>query len=317
MRHFLWYALLAMAAWVSTAPAPAQEQQAPVNVASENDDDLPGAPVADEPPAGDEAEDGPQTEAPARYTVGPGDVLDVTVFDDPELSRLVTVQHGGEIAFPLLGDVVVAGLSVDEIEHLMEQRLGKDFLVDPHVNVKVKEFRSQWVTAVGEVARPGKYYLNGPMTLLDLLTEAGGFTAQASGEIVISRLDGSFEDGGGTRSVILSRERSTSAQKEALSMPLASGDLVTATALQHFYISGEVKSPGTYPVTPGLTVLKAVSLAGGLTKYGSKGKVEILRKTASGEPHRIKADLDDIENGKKPDIPLAAQDIIKIGKRVF
>jgi protein involved in polysaccharide export with SLBB domain len=126
------------------------------------------------------------------------------------------------------------------------------------------------------------------------------------------------ENGGGEPvRVFLSPEQPPSQQKAALSLQLGNGDIVTATSTQFFYVSGEVKSPGSYPITPGLTVLKAVSVAGGLTKFGSKGKVEILRKASQGEAKRIKVDLDDIESGKKPDVPLEAEDIIKVGKRVF
>lgn len=255
--------------------------------------------------------------ATLAYRLGPGDVLDVAVYDEPNLSRLFTVQHGGEISFPLLGEIQISGLTVDETKQRLEQLLEKDYLVDPQISVKVKEFRSQWVTLIGEAARPGKYYLDGPTTMLDILTEAGGFTTQASGEVVVSRLSGTFDDGSEMRRVWLSQDMSAEQQKAALSMLLESGDLLTVSSQASIYVSGEVKSPGSYPLTAGLTVLKAVSLSGGLAKFGSKGKVEILRKNESGKPERIKVDLGDIENGKKPDVPLAPGDIVKVGKRVF
>jgi polysaccharide export outer membrane protein len=261
------------------------------------------------------------------YRVGPGDVLEVDVYDDPDLSGLVTVQHAGEISFPLLGDIPVDGMTVKEVQTTLVRLLAKDYLVDPQVIVRVKEHRSQWVTLVGEVVRPGKYYLQGSKTMLELLTEAGGFTSRASGEVIVSRLDGKEPalfatdgDGSGTSApvrVFLTPDQPPSEQKEALSFRLRSGDIVTATSTQFFFISGDVKRPGSYPITSGLTVLKAVSVAGGLTKFGAKGKVEILRKTSNGESDRIKVDLDDIEDGKKPDVPLQSEDIIKVGKRVF
>lgn len=261
------------------------------------------------------------------YRVGPGDILEVDVYDDPDLSGLVTVQHSGDISFPLLGDVVIEGLTVKEVQAKLVELLARDYLVDPQVVVRVKEHRSQWVTLVGEVVRPGKYYLQGKKTMLDLLTEAGGFTTRASGEVIVSRLDQhqprlfASDDGGDDRDgavrIFLSPDQPPSEQKEALSFPLKSGDIVTATSTQFFFISGEVKRPGSYPVTAGLTVLQAVSVAGGLSKFGAKGKVEILRKTSDGNTERIKVDLEDIENGKKPDVPLRAEDIIKVGKRVF
>ncbi len=275
------------------------------------------------PPGVQAQENGGNVSVDADYRVGPGDVLEVEVYDDPDLSGLVTVQHGGEISFPLLGDLGVNGLTVREVRETLTRLLAKDYLVDPQVTVRVKEHRSQWITLVGEIVRPGKYYLQGSKTLLELLTEAGGFTGQASGVVVITRLDGSEIPAGGDNGgnepvrISVSPDQPPAQQKAALSLQLGNGDIVTATSTQFFYVSGEVKNPGSYPITPGLTVLKAVSVAGGLTKFGSKGKVEILRKGSQSDTERIKVDLGDIEGGKKPDVPLEAEDMIKVGKRVF
>jgi len=251
------------------------------------------------------------------YRTGPGDVLDVIVFEEEDLTRLVTVQHGGEISFPLIGEVRVAGLTLKEVQIQITELLGKDFLRDPHVSVKVKEYLSQWVTLVGEVGRPGKYYLTGPKSLLDLLTEAGGFTSKANGELVVTRLNGTFDDGTSFKQVWLSRDMPTDDQKNALALNLASGDLITIAGQDSVYVNGEVNNPGSYGLTSGLTVLQAISQAGGLSKYGSKGKVEILRNQTAGEPERIKVDLGDIEKGKKTDILLAPGDVIRVGKRIF
>ena len=275
------------------------------------------------PPGARAQDNGDNVSVDADYRVGPGDVLEVEVYDDPDLSGLVTVQHGGEISFPLLGDVDVNGLTVREVRETLTRLLAKDYLVDPQVTVRVKEHRSQWVTLVGEVVRPGKYFLQGSKTLLELLTEAGGFTSQASGEVVVSRSEATGTPAGGENGgsepvrIFLSPDQPPAQQKAALSLHMGNGDIVTATSTQFFYVSGEVKNPGSYPITPGLTVLKAVSVAGGLTKFGSKGKVEILRKVSQRNTERIKVDLGDIEGGKKPDVPLKPEDIIKVGKRVF
>ncbi len=257
------------------------------------------------------------------YRVGPGDVLEIDVYDDPDLSCLATVQHAGDISFPLLGDITIKGMTVKEVQATLVELLAKDYLVDPQVIVRVKEYRSQWVTVIGEVVRPGKYYLQGSKSMLELLTEAGGFTSRASGEVIVSRLDQpqpslfmTEDNGNGAESAVrifLTPDQPPSEQKEALSYRLRSGDIVTATSTRFFFISGEVKRPGSYPITGGLTVLKAVSVAGGLTKFGAKGKVEILRRGSE----RIKVNLGDIENGKKLDVPLEPEDIIKVGKRLF
>ncbi len=181
----------------------------------------------------------------------------------------------------------------------------------------MKEYLSQWVTLVGEVGRPGKYYLTGPKSLLDLLTEAGGFTSKANGQLVVTRLDGVFDDGTSIKRVWLSRDMPTDEQKRALALNLSSGDLITIAGQDSVYVNGHVNSPGSYALTSGLTVLQAISQAGGLSKYGSKGKVEILRNQSAGEPERIKVNLGDIEKGKKTDILLAPGDVVRVGKRVF
>ncbi len=257
----------------------------------------------------------PEPESNA-YRVGPGDVLDVVVFEEEDLTRLVTVQHGGEISFPLIGEIPVGGLTLKEVRGQITELLGKDYLIDPQVTVKVKEYLSQWVTVVGEVGRPGKYYLTGPKTLLDLLTEAGGFTSKASGALVVTRLNGVFDDGTSLKQVWLSRDMPTDEQQKTLALNLSSGDLITVAWQDSVYINGAVNKPGSYALTVGLTVLQAISQAGGLNKFGSKGKVEILRNQTSGEPERIKVNLGDIEKGKQADIPLAPGDVIRVGKRV-
>ena len=271
------------------------------------------APPAETTPEG-EVDVDPESEV---YRVGPGDVLDVVVYGEDDLTRLVTVQHGGEISFPLIGEIQVKGLTLKEVRERIGELLAKDYLVDPQVSVKVKEYLSQWVTMVGEIARPGKYYLTGPKTLLDLLTEAGGFTSEASGEIVVTRLGGVFDDGSTVQRVWLSRDMSADEQRTILALNVTNNDLITVPAQEAIYVTGEVNNPGSFPLKNRLTVLQAVSLAGGLSKFGSKGKVEILRKRAGADPERIKVDLEDIENGKKPDIPLVPGDLVTVGKRIF
>ena len=125
------------------------------------------------------------------YEVGPGDVLDIAVFGNDDLSRVPTVQTNGSITFPLLGEVQVAGLTVAEVQRKITNLLAKDYLVNPQVEVKVKEYQSQFVSVVGEVNSPGRKPIRGRMRLVDALLEAGGFKQSSSGEVltvlVISR----------------------------------------------------------------------------------------------------------------------------------
>ena len=110
----------------------------------------------------------------AEYRVGAGDVLEVIVLGNDDLSRTPTVQTGGTVTLPLLGEVAVLGLTVPEIKTKLTELLGRDYLVRPQVEVTVKDYQSQFVTVLGEVASPGRKPLRGRTRLVDVLVDAGG-----------------------------------------------------------------------------------------------------------------------------------------------
>ena len=252
----------------------------------------------------------------ADYRVGPGDVLDVAVLGNADLTRTATVQPTGSITFPLLNEVPVAGLTVSEIQRRLTALLIKDFLVDPHVEVKVKEFQSQFVIVLGEVNTPGRKVLRGGSRLVDVLVEAGGFTPRASGEIVITRNEGSFE--GGSKSLRMRLGGTFSAQDYVgLELALRNGDVITAPARQYVTVEGEVQRPGRYAIEGDLTVTGAISTAGGLTRFGSSD-VKLRRiEAGTGQVTITKVDLKDVRKGKRPDPPVAPNDVITVSRRLF
>jgi polysaccharide export outer membrane protein len=252
------------------------------------------------------------------YEVGPGDVLEVTVFGNDDLSRVPTVQTNGSISYPLLGEVQVAGLTVAEIQRKLTNLLEKDYLVKPQVEVKVREYQSQFVSVVGEVNNPGRKPIRGRLRLIDALIESGGLRATASGEVMISRTEGEFEGGKRSLSVRISSSASPSTQDLVnLELPLQNGDIVTALPKSYVTVDGEVNRPGRYAIEADLTVTGAVSLAGGLTRFGSSG-VKVRRTDPStGKVTIVEVDLKDVRNGKKPDVPLQPNDVISVSRRVF
>ncbi|OFV88043.1 MAG: hypothetical protein A2V74_07125 [Acidobacteria bacterium RBG_16_70_10] len=253
----------------------------------------------------------------AEYEVGPGDVLEVTVYDNPELSRIPTVQTNGALSYPLLGEVQVAGLTVAEIQRKITNLLAKDYLVNPQVEVKVREYQSQFVSVVGEVNSPGRKPLRGRTRLIDVLVEAGGFTPRASGEVMITRVDGEFEGGNKTIRIRLSGGTPTPQDVVNLELPLRNGDIITSSPKFYVTVDGEVNRPGRYAIEADLTVTGAISLAGGLTRFGS-GSVKVRRSDpATGETKIIKVDLKDVRNGKQPDLPLQPNDVITVSRRMF
>lgn len=261
----------------------------------------------------------PRATAPApsdEYRVGPGDVLDVIVFGQDDLTRAPVVQTNGVIALPLLGDVPVAGLTLPEIRARLTEALGRDYLVHPQVEVKVKEYQSQFVTVLGEVNAPGRKPLKGRMRLIDALVEAGGFTTRASGEVVITRLEGGFEGGGRTLRLQLASGALSPQDQVALELPLRSGDAVTASPKYYVTVEGEVMRPGRYVLESDLTVSGALSLAGGPTRFGSS-RLRVRRLDATGQTHIIEVDLKDVRKGKAEDLLLQANDVVSVSRRIL
>ena len=242
----------------------------------------------------------------------------MSVIGNEDASRIPTVQTNGSISLPLLGEIQVAGLTIAEVQRKITNLLEKDYLVNPQVEVKVRDYNSQYVSVVGEMNSPGRKPLRGRTRLIDILTEAGGFKPTASTDVMITRTDGGFDGGKKSITVHLSRSASPSMQDLVnLELPLKNGDIITAFPKSFVTVDGEVNRPGRYAIESDLTVTGAVSLAGGLTRFGSTGVK--LRRTdpVDGKVEIIEVDLKDVRKGKKPDVPLLPNDVISVSRRLF
>ncbi|HTK29885.1 MAG TPA: polysaccharide biosynthesis/export family protein [Vicinamibacterales bacterium] len=233
--------------------------------------------------------------AQTDYTIGPQDVVTVTVFGEPDLSNKYTVEQDGTFTFPLIGRVKAGGLTLRSLERDLKQRLADGYLKNPQVNVSIETYRSQRILVLGEVRSPAEYQLTGDMTLLAALARAGGPTPAASHEAVVVRAPHANADGkpAGEPEIIRIDLVELQAGKMALNIPLIDGDTVTIPKAQSVFVTGQVKTPGAFPVDPGTTVLQVLSVAGGLTERGADSRIKILR-TVKGKKVEIKAKLTDV-----------------------
>lgn len=247
------------------------------------------------------------------YHLGVGDSLAVNAYQHKEISGTFPVEESGSIAFPFLGNVPVVGMSTLEIGRLLEQLLEKDYYVDVQLQVEVKDFRSKPITILGEVGRPGTYYLRGDSTLTMILAEAGGLRSTAGPVLELRRMEN--EDG-----VMVQTVRSISTDKlrrgdSESDVEIREGDVLSVNSKQMYFITGEVKKPGRYEITEGMTLMQAITQAGGVAKFASD-RVE-LHRDVDGEKTIADHDLARIQKGKDDDPLIGASDVIIIRRRFF
>ena len=248
------------------------------------------------------------------YRVGVGDQLEISVFGHEDLHRMTEVRADGTINYPLLGDLQVGGEPVSKVKEIITAGLARDFLVEPQVNVEVREYRSRWVTVIGAVRSPSRYVLIRNMQLIDLLAVAGGLSAEAGSDILITRRD---PDSTSSRQIVVSRRDLFSRDNKAANISLIPGDIITVSDREFFYIRGEVRRPDAYIFKNGMTVLKAIGIAGGFSQFANRKEVVLLRTDDGEVHHKTIVNIKAIENGKRHDIALLPEDIIIIPRRIF
>ncbi len=148
-----------------------------------------------------------------EYRIGANDILDITVFDAPELNRSVRVTSGGEISLPLLGPLRAAGLTARELELSLEVRLRREFMKDPHVGVFVSTVESHPISVVGAVRKPGVFQVRGPRSLLEMISMADGVTDDAGDKVLIER-------GAGLHPEVLAAQAAAASASVPVSAPL-------------------------------------------------------------------------------------------------
>lgn len=230
------------------------------------------------------------SEVVAFAGVGPGDTLAITVYGQPDLGARVTVDMDGRITVPFAGELMVDGLSSTAIGREIAQALRQQgYLLDPQVAVEVVSVRSQVVSVLGEVMQPGRYPIEGRLTLLEVLSMAGGLKPEAADTAVLLRR-GQDESTTPAQTIKLSAGTRRIPTVQASNTLLQTGDVVFVGEMPRFYIYGEVTRPGSYPMEPELNVMRAVSLAGGLTQRASERRIEIRRTDPlSNEVHASRA----------------------------
>jgi polysaccharide export outer membrane protein len=251
-----------------------------------------------------------------EYVIGPRDLLEIKVFELPEFDHTVRVSEDGSITLPLLGNVQVGGLTKEKAEQKIAQLLDR-YVKKAQVSVFIKEYQSSRVAIIGAVENPGMYELVGRQTLLQMISQAGGFKENAANEIYILR-EGQE---GNTASISIDLEDLLLNGNQKLNIPLLPNDVINVPVdrLITIYVFGQVREPGGLQVkmSKKITLLQAIAQAGGLSENASKRGVVIKRKDKDGKETNLQVNLKDIIKGKRKDIPLKEGDVIIVKESIF
>jgi polysaccharide export outer membrane protein len=227
----------------------------------------------------------------------PQDIVNVTVLDQPALTKKYTIEGDGRVTFPLLGRVPAAGLTAEQLSVDLQKRLGESFLNDPQVHVEVE--RSKRVFVFGGVSAPGMYPLTSDMTIVELLARAG-YSNAAEAMIVRPRnaRAPALPDDKDTTVIhvnIREFEKDLESGKLTRNITLLDGDTIYVPRFDpnRVFVSGQVRTPGAYSIPENTTLLQALAFAGGPTERAALGRVRVIR-LVKGKQTTVKSHLEDI-----------------------
>lgn len=259
------------------------------------------------------------------YKIGPEDLLEISVFEVEKLNKTVRVSFQGDISLPLLGTLMVKGLTGRELEEKIRDLLAEKYLQDPHVGVFIREYHSQRISVLGAVKEPKVFEITGQKTILDMLAMAGGLNDDAGNTLFLirpSRSEGKTpqvtqdSEGGGPRTFIINLEELLIKGDLTLNLPLMHGDVINIPVSDKVFVGGEVWRPGGFLLKgKKMTLSQAIVLAGGVKPQAKGSHTRIFRYSQTGTGREIiTTNIYAIQKGKREDIYLEDNDIIIVPK---
>jgi polysaccharide export outer membrane protein len=244
------------------------------------------------------------------HLLGPRDLIQIKVYQQPDLTQEIRIDDDGTVTLPLVGQVRAGGMTVEAFARDLVMRY-KEFLLRPEITVFVKEYnkREMEISVLGEVVRSGYFRFEEKSTLLDVLAQVGGLKPESGERVIILRPKKEGESGVPETFIFNAQELYTPHGVKNLNLELRAGDTVMVPRADQYFIFGEVARPGAYKLDKdtSLTVLKAIILAGGFTDKAAKRGIKITREVGD-QKTSIKADLE---------TPILSQDIIIVPESFF
>src|SRR5262245_41802822 len=256
----------------------------------------------------------PTSLAGEEYRIGRDDLIEVNVFEVPELGSITRVGASGKISLALLGSIEAANHTPIELERLIEEALKKNYINDPHVTVLVREYASQPVSVIGAVRAPGIYQIKGQKRLLDMLAMAQGLDQTNAGKTIqiLRRQSEGTNASDEPQTITITTEALFQSGKTELNMPIEAGDVINVLQAGSVFVIGEVTRPGEYVVRQGkdITAAQALALGGGFSKDAKKRQCLIIRIHRDGSKEEIPVNVAKILDGSLQDVSMMPNDIL-------
>ncbi len=279
--------------------------------------DVPGERIIEATPAAPNAAPARSIEPDPGTVIGAQDLLEIRVFQLDQFNQTVRVADDGTIALPLLGKIPVAGLTREQVEKEIATRLGARYVNDPQVSVFVKEYRSRRIAVTGAVQKPDTYEMLGSRTVLEMLAMAGGVTKDVARTVVVFRQ----EPEGPPRRIELPLDGLLYGGDPAANITLRAGDIVYVPIeeIVKVYVNGAVGKPGAIEMrrSAPITVLQAVTAAGGTSARASEKRTRVVRQRSDGTKEVLPVDLRRVKQGRADDITLQPDDVVFVPEAYF
>jgi len=247
-----------------------------------------------------------------EYVIGPADVIEVSVLKMPELSREYRVSADGTIEMPFLGPIQAEKTTSRELATAITKQLQEGYLVDPQVSVILRHVNRRYFVQ-GAVRSPGIYNIEGRPTLLELLSIAGGLDpTHGSTAFIIHKTQASQNDAEPVYDMKKANLNALLRGEFTENTKVEPGDILQIPPSDVFFVAGEVKAAGSFPLKEGMTLRQAISLAQNTNPTAAPNKAVIFREDGSKEKKQVPVDITAVMRGRQPDVEIMANDIIVV-----
>lgn len=256
------------------------------------------------------------TGQPAEFSLGAGDLLEITVAGVEDFTLPARVGADGTIRLPFLGNVRAEGLAPGQLEEKLADLLDPDYVRDPQVIVVLKEPRSRMYSVLGAVKKPGAFEIVGPVTLVAAIAAAEGLDYETAGKTAVIQRSYGLAAGSPPYAIEVDLKKLLLEGNVALDLPVMPGDVIGVPQREEkaVYVIGDVGKPGAFewPLEGGISLSRAVAMAGGPTKTAKMKEAWLVRQAPDGSVERTALNLGKILQGKSPDIALRPEDMVYI-----